>query len=572
VISVRVKLIGLVVGSLVPAVVGAVATERAAEHELLDEAGVHIKAVGRHFDDLLEEYERHALLAVEFAAHDPHFDRVLAERDSAEVQGFVDQIAAAYPHHEIIATDVAGKAIAIGNEEVGLKSLDPAGSPAFATLLAGERVSGLFEIRRDGETHYGLVDASPVEFEGRQVGALALLTPVDSDYLDALAKLLDADLVLSMDGAVVDATHDHPAPALRTLKEEVLFEEDHDRLFAVETFHPRKLQEHGLSIELTATRDVTELRSMAMADLYRQLLILGIPAFFVLALALWYAHRLAGGVEGIARAARRLEEGEYEMAPAIHTNDEMQLLSESFNAMVAGMRERDRLKETFGRYVTRQVAEHLMERDQELGGELVPVTVLFSDIRSFTTISESMAPRELLDFLNEYFSEMVEAVLFNGGVVDKFIGDAIMAVFGAPVPERDDPLNAVHAALAMREKLKGINAKFAERGLPEIRTGIGLHYGQVVAGNMGHSDRMEYTVIGDAVNVASRLEGLTKELGVDIVCSGDLVEHVKHAVEAEPLKRIKVKGREKEVMVYRVVGLWEDNPYQIKGRALARGR
>ena len=123
--------------------------------------------------------------------------------------------------------------------------------------------------------------------------------------------------------------------------------------------------------------------------------------------------------------------------------------------MVEGLKERDRLRETFGRYVTRQVADHLMKGGhQNLGGELVPVTVLFSDIRSFTSISETMEPRALLDFLNEYFSGMVESVMQHHGVVDKFIGDAIMAVFGAPVPHPDDPLHAVKAALEMRARLQ----------------------------------------------------------------------------------------------------------------------
>jgi adenylate cyclase len=196
-----------------------------------------------------------------------------------------------------------------------------------------------------------------------------------------------------------------------------------------------------------------------------------------------------------------------------------------------------------------------MKSDQSLGGELVPVTVLFSDIRSFTSISENMDPRELLDFLNEYFTGMVESVLLHHGVVDKFIGDAIMAVFGAPVPEPDDPLNAVRAALSMRQRLSKINEDFRARGLPEIRTGIGLHAGQVVAGNMGHADRMEYTVIGDAVNLASRLEGMTKELNCDIIVSEDLYQKVKDHVVVEPLKMIKVKGRDREVMVDRLIDL-----------------
>jgi len=554
-VSLRWKLIALVFGSFAPAVIGAVVTERASEQELLDEAALHIKSVGRHYDDLLEDYEKHALLAVDFAAHDPHFDEALKRRDAKEVQAFVDQIATAYEHHEIIASDEKGKTIALGNEMEGLSSLDSASSAAFVELLRGKSVSGLFEIKHGGKVGYGLVDATPVLFDQRQVGALALLTPITDSYLDHLSDHLDAALVLSIGGKVIAATQDHPAPSLRSSKEEVVFQSDHEHLFAVETFHPKKLQRHGIAIELTATRDVSALRAVARADLFRQLGLLGLAALVTLTLALRYAHRLASGVEGIARAARLLSEGKYEAAPVVQTNDEVQLLAENYNSMVLGLKERDRLKETFGRYVTRQVADHLMSRDQSLGGELVPVTVLFSDIRSFTSISERMPPRELLDFLNEYFSGMVESILQHHGVVDKFIGDAIMAVFGAPSPEPDDPLQAVQSALEMREKLKEINKSFKERDLPEIRTGIGLHYGQVVAGNMGHSERMEYTVIGDTVNVASRLEGMTKELGCDILISEELYRQVEHGIEAEPLKRIQVKGRAEEHLVYRVVAL-----------------
>jgi adenylate cyclase len=239
----------------------------------------------------------------------------------------------------------------------------------------------------------------------------------------------------------------------------------------------------------------------------------------------------------------------------IASGDELERLANDFNAMVQGLKERDQLRETFGRYVTRQVADHLMKGHLNLGGELVPVTILFSDIRSFTTISETMEPRALLDFLNEYFSGMVESVMQHHGVVDKFIGDAIMAVFGAPVPHPDDPLHAVRAALEMRARLRKINEQFKARGLPEIRTGIGLHSGQVVAGNMGHAERMEYTVIGDAVNLASRLEGMTKELHCDVLLSEDLFKQVEKDVVTEPLHKIKVKGRDQEVMVYRLIGL-----------------
>jgi adenylate cyclase len=166
-----------------------------------------------------------------------------------------------------------------------------------------------------------------------------------------------------------------------------------------------------------------------------------------------------------------------------------------------------------------------------------------------------MEPKAVLDFLNMYFTGMVEAVMKHHGVVDKFIGDAIMAVFGAPDPRPDDALRAVSSALEMRARLKMLNAVFREKGLPEIRAGIGVHTGTVVAGNMGHTDRREYTVIGDSVNLASRLETLTKELQTDILLSEDTFVQVRDFVDAEPLRRINVKGRQQDVMVYRLIGL-----------------
>jgi adenylate cyclase len=402
---------------------------------------------------------------------------------------------------------------------------------------------------------YSMINATPVLLEGKQVGVVALLSPINARYLAHLEKKIDAHLALHVGGQLLASTTGHAAPHLRGKQEGVTFVQDGQRLFAVRTFRPAGLQRPDLVAELTASRDVTNLRNKVRADLARHLWVIGGSCLAVLVLALWFAGRMGRIIRGIADAAGEVKEGRYVTAPAVRTGDELQSLTQHFNEMVQGLKERDRLKETFGRYVTRQVADHLMKADQQLGGELVPVTILFSDIRSFTSISESMPPRELLDFLNEYFSGMVESVLTHNGVVDKFIGDAIMAVFGAPVPEEGDALNAVRSALDMRARLETINVGFRQRGLPEIRTGIGLHTGQVVAGNMGHAQRMEYTVIGDAVNLASRLEGMTKELGCDVILSEDLYQKVESSVVAEPLRKIKVKGREQEVLVYRLVRL-----------------
>jgi len=150
---------------------------------------------------------------------------------------------------------------------------------------------------------------------------------------------------------------------------------------------------------------------------------------------------------------------------------------------------------------------------------------------------------------------MVDTVLEHDGVVDKFMGDGMMAVFGAPTPREDDALRAVKAALRMRATLADLNRRFEIRGQPVVRIGIGIHTGPVVAGNIGHVERKQYTVIGDSVNVASRLESLTKEYGADILLSEDTWARIRGKVDAEPLEEVRVKGRQQPLRIYRVFGL-----------------
>jgi adenylate cyclase len=539
-----------------PAVLGAVLESNASRRQVLEQVERRIEAANRRFESELDEYQRNSRLALTFADQSPWFQRALAERDLERTKRFVDRLAEVYKYRVIAAADARGAVLARGNAERGsLQSLAADTSPAFAELLADRPLTGLIPVTLDGKATFALVSAAPVHQEGAQVGAIALLTPITSRYLEYLSGKLNADLAISVNGKLVAATSNHPAPQLKARSAEAVIAPAGDKLFAVKTFQPEALKRSGLAVELTASRDVTEIHQEKRRALALHLAGLGAVLIVVLGLALRFAARLGGSVEAISHAADQVKEGHYVSAPVIRTGDELERLSLHFNDMVRGLQERDRLRDTFGRYVTRQVADHLMKGNLDLGGELVPVTVLFSDIRSFTSISENMDPRALLDFLNEYFSGMVESVLHHHGVVDKFMGDAIMAVFGAPVPEPDDPLNAIRAALEMRASLAKINQDFKRRGLPEIRTGIGLHSGQVVAGNMGHSERMEYTVIGDAVNLASRLEGMTKELQCDVVLSEDLFVQVQAHIQVEPLRKIKVKGRDQEVMVYRLIGL-----------------
>jgi adenylate cyclase len=522
---------------------------------LLEQMTRRVDRVAVRFADEFAEYEKNARLSLTLTTSSQRFQQALREHDRERAARAVKRLSEVYHHRTILVADVQGDLLAAGNAEHGPKSLRPDASSAFSDVLSGKPLAGLVDVKLDEGTSYALACGEPVSDEAGQTGAIVLLTPITARYLGYLEPKLNADLALRVNGKLVAASPNHPARELKVNADVPVLKEIGSKLFALKTFRPKELERPGLVVELTAARDVTELRDGVRKALYHQLGLLGVVLVVVLALALRVAGRLGGAVRALSEASGQIKAGHYATVAPLRTGDELARLGEDFNAMVAGLKERDRLRDTFGRYVTRQVAEHLMKGNVNLGGELVPVTVLFSDIRSFTTISETMEPRALLDFLNEYFSGMVESVLRHHGVVDKFIGDAIMAVFGAPVPEPDDALHAVQAALDMRARLAHINQAFETRGLPAIRTGIGLHYGQVVAGNMGHVERMEYTVIGDTVNVASRLEGLTKELKADIVLSEDLFLQVAEHIEAEPIDQVHVKGRDREVMVYRLLGL-----------------
>jgi adenylate cyclase len=526
-------------------------------------------ASSRRFATELDEYEKNARLSLTLAEHAGGFEQALAAHDPGAAARLVKPLAEVYEHRIILASDAAGRVLAKGNAARGPASLGEESSPSFKDLLAGQPLTGMIEVKFTDAPGYAMVTAVPVRVADAQVGAVALLTPITAAYLEYLEPKLNADLSLRVNEKVVAACADHPAPDLESHSDTATLKEVGGKLFALKTFRPEKLQRAGMEVEITASRDVTELRDEARKDLYRELGGLALLLAGVLAIALRFASRMGHAVRSISDAAETVKGGKYVNAPVIATGDEIERLATDFNSMVQGLKERDQLRDTFGRYVTRQVADHLMKGNQTLGGELVPVTVLFSDIRSFTSISETMEPRALLDFLNEYFTGMVESVMHHHGVVDKFIGDAIMAVFGAPVPAPEDPLHAVKAALEMRARLKKINVNFKARGLPEIRTGIGLHSGQVVAGNMGHAERMEYTVIGDAVNLASRLESMTKELKCDVILSEDLFLQVEAFVNAEPLHKIKVKGRDQEVMVYRLIELKAEAGAPVSSSVLA---
>ena len=272
-------------------------------------------------------------------------------------------------------------------------------------------------------------------------------------------------------------------------------------------------------------------------------------------LLLLFSRSVAQPLVQLSKLAERVGAGDLTVHCEVGGRDEVAALGVRLNQMVVGLREREQIRETLGRYVGPTVSDAILGGHVELGGEERVVTVLFSDVRGFTTMSETMTPPEVVHVLNAYFEQMVESVFSHEGMLDKFIGDGLMAVFGAPRDVGDHAMWAVRCALDMRARLIKVNEALGAEGEPALSIGIGLHTGPVVVGNIGSTKRTEYTAIGDTVNLAARLEGQTKEHGVDILISEATYTAIADRIECDRLGEVRVKGKQLGVVVYAVRGV-----------------
>lgn len=228
---------------------------------------------------------------------------------------------------------------------------------------------------------------------------------------------------------------------------------------------------------------------------------------------------------------------------------------------ISEKKSRQKVLGAFEKYVSKEVIKHILDNPEKLklGGEKRTITIFFSDIRGFTTISEKLTPEKLVHLLNEYLTEMTNIILKNNGVVDKYMGDAIMAFWNAPLDQPKHAERACRTALEMEKRLKELQKKWTKEGVPPLEIGIGLNTGPAVVGNMGSYDRFDYTAMGDTVNLGSRLEGLNKPYGTRIIIS----ETTKKEIEKKPflvrkLDRVMVKGKKEPIMIYELVSTKED--------------
>lgn len=273
-----------------------------------------------------------------------------------------------------------------------------------------------------------------------------------------------------------------------------------------------------------------------------------------------FAQTLSANIEKLTAFAYRIAAGDFnvEASKSIRSKDEIGILANAFDDMTQGLRERDKIKNIFTKFHGSVITDTLMDQEDLRKGKQCEAVVFFSDIRGFTDFSNHKTPEEVVAMLNSYFEVMVGIINKHGGVVDKFVGDAIMAVWGAPHGTQEDAKNAVKACLEMRIALATFNEKRISEGQVPIMMGMGLHAGPVVAGTIGSDARLEYTVIGDTVNTASRIESSTKAFGTDLLISDEVVKRVEGSFIVNVAGSTKVKGKNEPLKLAKVSGDFDE--------------
>jgi adenylate cyclase len=299
---------------------------------------------------------------------------------------------------------------------------------------------------------------------------------------------------------------------------------------------------------------------LAPADRLSRLILLITAGGLVLAgiLGLGFARRLSHPIQALAAHTRVIASGDYSTRLELNRHDELGDLAHSFNDMSSGLAERDQVRDLLDKNVSPEVAAQLMRSGSAIGGEERTLTVLFADLRGFTTLSENLPARDVVTLLNRYLDRMSQAIEAEGGVIDKFIGDEIMALFGAPVPAENCAHRAITAALNMRHELARLNAELETEGHAPLAFGIGINTAPVIAGNIGSSRRLNYSVIGDGVNLAARLQTLTRnpEFATDLIVSAATLSaaSIHSSYLTRDLGPVTVKGRTQTVHIYAIEG------------------
>ncbi|HZT08319.1 MAG TPA: adenylate/guanylate cyclase domain-containing protein [Chloroflexota bacterium] len=535
-----------------------------------------LAAAGRSANEAMVLLEDRNLTSLRHMAFTEGVDRALADNDTAALQRLIAPIAA---NDRIAYVDVFG---ADGAQLLSLRatSLGPDAS-ARVDPSAGQSAPIQYVLRgasdQLGDKYAGIVatpwgrmfvSAAPVRLDDDLVGAIAVSVPIDE-----VASRLSQEAgsrgitIYDVDGSPMVSTirasastlaealtlpSDQRAAALRGNDVVVRRSRVGDVLYVEALGALAIRREPNFVVGTGNVINIIEERGaqarVAMIVLFAGVLVL------VLAIGIALARRITQPVYALVEATDRVRRNDLDFEVPVRTEDEHGILTEAFNEMRGGLRERERSRAAIERYMSPKVYRLIQAGELSMGGVSREITVFKSDIRDFTPLSEKMEPEALVDFLNRYFEAMVAAITKYDGEVDKYMGDSILAKFGATEWYPDHARKAVLAMVEMVETCEAFNQALVREGAPPIRMGIGGNTGTAVVGNIGSTDRMEYTIISDAVNTAQRIEELCKEVGWDLLISEETYKQASDVVEVGRPWSIRLRGRTRDTLVYPILG------------------
>jgi adenylate cyclase len=283
--------------------------------------------------------------------------------------------------------------------------------------------------------------------------------------------------------------------------------------------------------------------------------LLSITVITALELSFLVSRSVSRPLQRAAAAMDRVRRGDLEASIPVVSNDEIGRMTEGFNRMVGGLRERNFIRDTFGRYVSEEVATEILKASGEvdLGGEVREITILVSDLRGFTRLSASMGPQRVLQLINRYLERMTDVIITHEGTIDEFTGDGILVFFGAPRRVPDHAVRAVTCAIAMQRSMEAVNQQNVEMGLPALEMGIGINTVELVVGNIGSAKRKKYGAVGSPINVAYRVEAQTA--GGEILVTPPVQDRLRDALDVGGTRRVHLKGLDEPLTLYQVKGL-----------------
>ena len=452
----------------------------------------------------------------------------------------------------MLFTDADGVPVLTVVDSETLNTRDPANLQSMIDHIVIGGFGDLIAFRLVNGRLY-LIEIRALELGARFIGTAAFGIRVEDAVAVQLGRFAGGEVCLVADGRCVTRTPDAPDALVATLASaagttEPVRSTIEGRRWAILS-DPLNVDSpedewRVLAVDLDPVLRPFERISGALAvGGFVTLLLAGLTSHFV-------AKGLAGPVRSLMEAAGRVAEGDYGATVQLARRDELGRLAESFNEMTAGLRLKEQYRGVLDKVVSKDVAKELIEGGIELGGETRNVAVLFADIRGFTALTEGMAPEAVITLINACMEKMSEAVEAEGGVVDKYVGDELMAVFGAPVSRGDDAGRAVRAAIRIQEGLADLNRRRRAEGADPIGVGVGVNSGRAVAGNMGSSNRLNYTVLGEEVNLASRLCAMAP--AGEVYISEATAGEVNGTLSLEPIGAHQLKGFSKDCHVFRV--------------------